>query len=263
MRNRLDGSSRSSSVQAIDRLGDILRCFSLQEPILSLSQIAQRVGLAKSTTHRLIAAMVHNGLLRVVQRSHYAPGYAMLQWAAVAQQASDLPAQARPFLARLAQTTTETAVLMTRDGNDAVCIDRIDSTQPLRLAMTIGERVWLHAGSSAKVLMAYLEPDQIEAVIQTQGLPALLDNTITDPQALRDELAQIRQQGYAVSVEERDRGAAGIAAPIFNAAHQVIGGIGIVGPVSRVMGDTHSQLLRTVVEIARQLSQEMGDSNSG
>lgn len=248
----------SSQVQSIDRIGTILRCFSLHEPTLSLAQICKKVGLAKSTTHRLIAAMAHNGLLRSVGNAHYALGYQMLHWASIAQQALDVRTEARPHLEQLANTTSETVVLMTRDGDYAVCIDKIDSSQPLRIAMTVGERIWLHAGSSAKVLMAYLEPDELAAVIEAQGLPALLENTITDSQTLKDELAQIRSQGYAVSPEERDRGAAGIAAPIFNSEHQVIAGVGIVGPVFRVMGDEHPQLIQHVVASALQISHAMG-----
>jgi DNA-binding IclR family transcriptional regulator len=250
-------SPMQSQVQSIDRVGDILRCFSLQEPILSLAQISRRVTLAKSTTHRLIASMVHNGLLRLVAPAQYALGYSMLHWAGIAQQGLDLRTQARASLEELAHTTGETAVLMTRDGNYAVCIDKIDSTQPLRLAMTVGERTWLHAGSSAKVLMAYLEPEQIEAIL-LQELPALLENTITNPQALRDELAQIRQQNYALSSEERDRGAAGIAAPIFDSEQRAIAGVGIVGPVSRIMGSSHSHLVQITVEMAARISKTMG-----
>lgn len=249
-----------SQVQSIDRVGDIMRCFSYQEPVLSLSQVAKRVGLAKSTTHRLLSSMVYNGLLRqVAASSQYALGYQLLHWAAIAQQSLDVRGQARPLLEALAGHTNETVVLMTRDGNHAVCIDKIDSTQPLRLAMTVGERVWLHAGSSAKVLMAYLASEELAAIIQQQGLPPLLENTITDPQTLQSELACIRQQGYATSSEERDRGAAGIAAPIFDSTHRVIAGVGIVGPVSRVLGEHQAQLIDTVVQTAQQISIAMGN----
>jgi DNA-binding IclR family transcriptional regulator len=257
--NQIQSSQvQSSQVQSIDRVGDILRCFSLREPVLSLAQIVKQVGLAKSTVHRLIGAMIHNGLLRPVGTAQYALGYSMLHWASIAQAALEVRSQAQPFLVALAAETSETVVLMTRDGNFAVCIDKIDSPQPLRIAISVGERIWLHAGSSAKILMAYLTPAEIAAVIGDQGLPAMLPNTITDSQALQAELAQIRQQGYAVSSEERDRGAAGIAAPIFDNAHQVIAGVGIIGPVFRVMGEQQAQQIERVVTTAARISQAMG-----
>jgi DNA-binding IclR family transcriptional regulator len=106
--------------------------------------------------------------------------------------------------------------------------------------------------------MAYLSPEELAAVVQQQGLPALAPNTITDTASLIAELEQIRQQGYAISSEERDLGAAGIAAPLFNSDQTVTAGIGIVGPVTRIMGDRHTDLIKTVVTIAAQISQQLG-----
>ena len=251
------------NVQTIDRLMLILNCFSDHEPELSMTDISQRIGLTTSTTHRLLTSMAFHGLLsRAPDGRRYRPGYKFIHLAAIIEQSDTLQQQARPLLESLSKETGETAVLMVRDNQWAVCLDRVDSAQSLRLAMTVGERIPLHAGSSAKILLAYLEPAEIEAYITTHGLPAIGKNTITDPQTLRQNLQQIRQQGVAISIQERDPGAAGLTAPIFDQAEQMIAAIGIVGPVSRLTPPLITKYKPRVQQAAAQLSQQQGHLSS-
>lgn len=108
-------------------------------------------------------------------------------------------------------------------------MEKVESTQAVRLAMEVGTRRPAHAGASSKILMAYLPEAEIEAII-AQGLPRLCTNTITDP----TELAQIRERGYAVSWEETDPGALGVATPIRDLRGEVIAALGIAGPLFRL-----------------------------
>lgn len=247
-----------SQVQTVDRVHAILNCFSNRAPYLGLVEISERIELPKSTTHRLVSSMMHHGLLgRAPDGRRYMLGYQFLRWADVVRNTLDLPTLAKPFLNELATRTDETAVLMVRDGDWAICLDKVDSSHSLRLDMTVGKRIWLHAGSSAKILMAHLDQDEIDRIIDETKLPQVLDNTITAPQDLRDELAQICTQGYATSSQERDPDAAGVSAPIFNGADDVIAGIGIVGPVPRIMTNV-PKLVEAVQSVAGSLSKQLG-----
>ncbi len=248
-----------SNVQTIDRVGAIINCFSHQDSYLGLTQISSRIGLPKSTTHRLVSSMEQNGFIgRAPDGRQYMLGYQFLHWASVVQSTLSLHEQARPLLEELVRTTAETAVLTVRDGDWAVCLDKFDSSHPVRLEMTVGKRIPLHAGSSAKVLMAYLKPEKIEGIVRKTGLPRLLKNTITDPQRLQNELARIRKAGFATSFEERDFEAAGVTAPVFNADHEVVAGLGIVGPTSRITGRKIPELAKIVMQFARRLSTRLG-----
>ena len=252
-----------SQVQTIDRLAIILDCFSAQEPQLSMTEISKRIGLGTSTTHRLLVSMESHGFLsRAPDGKRYTLGYKFLHWASTVEKSSSLQQQARPLLENLAKESGETAVLMVRDGPWAVCMDRVDSAQPLRLAMTVGQRIPLHAGSSAKILLAYADPAEIESHIAEHGLPPVGENTITDPKKLHDNLAQIRERGYAISLQERDPGAAGLTAPIFNSTDQIIAGLGIVGPVTRLTPDLLQTHLSLVLSAAQNLSRLQGHNRT-
>ena len=252
-------SSSVSQVQTIDRVYAILNCFSRREPYLGLTEISTRIELPKSTTHRLVSSMEHHGfLVRAPDGRRYALGYQFLRWASIVETSLDLREQARPLLEKLSNQSDETAVLTVRDGDWAVCLDKVDSSRPVRLEMTVGKRINLHAGSSAKMLMAYLEPEEIERIIREIGLPKLEENTITDPQRLREELAHIRAVGYAISFEERDPEAAGVTAPVFNSHHQVVAALGIVGPISRITPDRIPEFVKLVTQFAQQFSIQLG-----
>ncbi len=173
-------SNLTSSVQTADRICQILDCFSKNSPQLGMTEISKLIGLSTSTTHRLLGAMEQNGFLsRGVDGKKYKLGHRLLHWAAIAQSSTSIQLQARPLLEEIAKKTGETAVLTMRDGNWAVCVDRVDSPNPLRLTMALGKHIPLHAGSSAKILLAWQTQTEIEAVIDEVGLPRLLDNTIT------------------------------------------------------------------------------------
>lgn len=248
-----------SKVQTIDRLMLILDCFSQQEPTLSMTDISKRIELTTSTTHRLLSSMELHGLLsRAPDGRRYMLGYKFLQLASIVENSSSLQQQARPLLESLSKETGETAVLMVRDGPWAVCLDRVDSTQSLRLAMTVGQRIPLHAGSSAKILLAYLNSHEIRRLVEQHGLPLVGKNTITDPQALYAHLKQIREQGYAISFQERDPGAAGLTAAIYNRTEQVIAALGIVGPVTRLTTELIQLYIPIVLSFAQRLSHLQG-----
>jgi DNA-binding IclR family transcriptional regulator len=106
--------------------------------------------------------------------------------------------------------------------------------------------------------MAYLPQEKIQAIIHNQGLPKLCTNTITDPAALMANLANIRELGYALSVEETDQGAWGIATPIWDQKGQVVAAIGVAGPMLRFSETLAEQYVATCCRASRQISQVLG-----
>jgi len=251
-----------SASRAINRLCDILNSFTGSQPVLTLTEISQRIDLPKSTTHRFLEALVSQGLLYSENGRGYHLGPQLIHWGMLAQASIDLRNLALPVLSTLMEATGETAILSVRFGSAGVWLEMIESRHPVRLAIRIGERLPLHAGASSKVLWAFLPQPEIESLLQQVELVPLEKNTITGPQAMRAELAEIRQRGYATSFEETDRGAMGVAAPVYDHAGKLVAGIGIAAPVTRVSPEQVPEVARDVLAAGRELSARLGAPES-
>ncbi len=245
---------RNPAVKTVDRLVEILDSFSSRPSGWSLVELSEHLSIPKSTLHRFLLAL---GDYEVLQRDpkdrRWRLGYRPLLWSRGAANHGALRLIVRPIMESLATETGETVLLTIYQNGEVVCVEKVDSSHPIRLALDVGTRRPPHAGASSKVLMAFLPPDEIEAIIR-QGLPRLCTNTITDPQALRAELAQIREQGFAISVEETDAGAWGVATPIRNPSGEVIAAIGIAGPTFRLTEEHIQTYIRLCRQAAEQIS---------
>ena len=231
-------STELSAVRTVNRICEILNCFTPERPALTLTEISNRLVLPRSTMHRLLTALESQGLLaRAPGGRDYVLGYQLMRWGWLAQSGLDLRNEALPVLRELANSTGETTILSVRDGYDAICVEKVDSSRPVRLAMRAGQHLYLHAGASAKVLWAFLPDAEITEILSCIPMERLQSNTITDRLALRAELAAIRERGYATSFEETDSGAMGIAAPVFDHTGAVIAGVGMAAPMARVTLD--------------------------
>jgi DNA-binding IclR family transcriptional regulator len=162
---------------------------------------------------------------------------------------------AKPIMRRLAQETRETVLLtVLNDARDcSICVERIDSQYDLRIHLEVGRQVPLHAGASAKVLLACLPPDEIDGFVQRVGLPKVAPNTITDPDILKENLAEIRRRGYAVSQEETNAGAWGLAVSILDRQRYPVAALGVSAPVSRYSREAEQRF----AELTRAATEEI------
>jgi DNA-binding IclR family transcriptional regulator len=251
-----------SASRAINRLCDILNSFTEQETTLTLTEISRRIGLPKSTTHRFLEALVSQGLLYSESGRGYQLGHQLIHWGVLAQASIDLRNLALPVLRSLMESTGETAILSMRFGNVGAWVEMIESRHPVRLALRVGQSVPLHAGASSKVLWAFLPDAEVERILGQIELTRFEKNTITDPEAMRAELRAIRERGYATSYEETDRSAMGVAAPIYDHTGQVVAGIGIAAPITRVTREHIPEIARHVLAAGHELSRKIGASQS-
>jgi DNA-binding IclR family transcriptional regulator len=227
-----------SSVKTIDRLVQILSCFTPQQRTWSLADLSAQLGLPKPTLHRFLMSMDSYGILRRdPDDMRWRLGYRLVVWGNLAEESTDLRHVARPMVRELADATKETAILTVYHNQDVICIDKVETSHPVRLTLEVGTHRAPHAGASSKALMAHLPDKEIQAIICDKGLPKLCVNTITDPDSLYVELSRIREQGYAESHEETDFGAWGVATPIRDSRGDVVAAIGIAGPRSRHTDD--------------------------
>ncbi len=249
---------RTSSVKTVERLVRILDSFSLERRSWSLAELSAHLQMPKSTLHRFLVGLeAHDILRRDPESKRWSLGYRLFLWGSLAAESDSLGRIARPVMRRLVEATGETVLLTVYHHREVICVERVETDRSVRLTLEVGHRNPPHAGASSKVLMAYLPSEEIEAII-AQGLPKVCRHTITDPQKLREELARIREQGYAESHEETDLGAWGVATPVFGPNGDVIAGIGIAGPGSRFSDALRQKYVALCREAARQISARLG-----
>jgi DNA-binding IclR family transcriptional regulator len=251
--------SKSPSVKSLERLTQVLDCFTFDRPGWSLTELSEHLNWPKGTTHRFLTALETHGILRRNRRDKtFKLGYKLYVWGNLAAESMALRHVAHSVMQDLVTHTGETALLTIYHDQEVVCIDKIETQQPVRMTLQVGHRGLPHAGASRKVLMAYLPQAEIEAIIRDKGLPRLSTNTITGRDELLEELARIRELGFAHSCEETDLGARGIAVPIFDPTGQVVGSVGIAGPHSRFTEALAPAYTANVREAAQQISHLLG-----
>jgi IclR family acetate operon transcriptional repressor len=236
----------------------VLREFGRGEPQLGVSDLARRLGVAKSTAHRIVHTLAAEGLLeRVEDTGRYRLSVAMQVLGASAQAASLLHGAATPVLDQLRNLTKETVQLAVLDGREVVYVERRESPHTVRLFGRIGNRAPVHCTGTGKLLLAFLPPDELERRLDGLRMPRRTPYTITSLEVLRAELEAIRSRGWAENVNESEMGVASISAPIRDRAGGVVAAVSVAGPVQRVNGDNLRRFARPVTDAAAQISHRL------
>jgi IclR family transcriptional regulator, KDG regulon repressor len=252
-------TQRVYRVQVIDRIFEILDLMARSKGELGSTDLAQKLGLHKSTVHRLLAVLERH---RFVEKNHetakYNLGWRLFELGTAAASRMGLYGLARPYLAALAKKTCETAHLGIVNHGEVMSIVSVEADRSLRLPATVGRRSPLYCTSQGKAMLAFSDPAQAEEIIRSLNMKALTRNTITKAPRLHDELARIRKAGYAVDNEELEEGLRCIGAPVFDHAGQPIAAVSIAGPAYRVGGGHLPRLTEAVIQTSRQLSSALG-----
>lgn len=239
----------------------VLLSFSAPPHRFSLAEIIARMGLDKNQVYRSLKTLEEAGFLRVEADGRFALTaiLSVLNAAAANSQQVSLVDVAAPHLDRLAAETQESLNLFVLAGDSAVCVDRRDSPHRVRLNSVLGLSVPLHAGACPRAILAYLPEAEQERILgHLAGYPRYTEKTVMDPEALRLELAHIRERGYSVSDEDVDASARGVGAPIFDHTGSVVGGISLGAPSFRVDDATLGRFGELIVQAARAVSRPLG-----
>lgn len=247
--------TRLSSVANSLRL---IKAFSEDEYEIGISDLAKRLGLAKSTVHRLASTLLEQGMLEQNPTDgKYHLGLALFELGTMVRRKMDFTVEARPFLRTLMEKTGETVHLAILDHDSILYVITHESKQALRMGSKVGTRAPVHSTAVGKVLLASQAEEEIERIV-ARGLPQSTPGTIVDAKALRRELALVKAQGHAVDDEESEIGLRAIAAPIRNYSGDVVAAISIAGPVHRMTKKALLSWLRELVEAAEAVSQRLG-----
>jgi DNA-binding IclR family transcriptional regulator len=224
-----------------------------------VTELSRELGLHKSTVSRLMITLERGGLLaRNPETERYRLGVDLIGMAAHVASHMDVREVARPFLRHLAEACEETVNLSVLDQGQVVNLEQ--SAPPARQVKNLGEvgrRTPAHCTAAGKVLLAHLPAEELDRVLEA-GLERLTPHTITDPQALRDALVQVRREGYAVAQEELEEGLNVVAAPIYDHAGRATAALSIAGPAYRVAPGRFAPLAAQVMEAAAGISRRLG-----
>lgn len=251
----LDGEK---TVQIVHRIARVLHAFGQhgQGP-LGITDLATTTGLPKSTIHRLVTALVGEGLLIQDEDSHkYALSLRVTALGASILGSHVVRKAARPILMELRDQTRESVHLAVLEGMEAVIIATEDAYFFVRAVNVPGQYLPAHAVSTGKALLAYQWEPRLREVLAHTTLARYTAQTITDPQLLLAELLKVRAQGYAISSSELEESVEAVAAPIFDHMNNVVAAVSVSGPSERCY-PKRDELIAAVTRAGQQISQAL------
>ena len=247
--------SKEDAMQTIDRAIKILKSFSINEKELSLADLHRKLGLAKSSLQRILNTLVLHGLLdKDEKQKTYQLGIELFFLGGLVEKNSHLLSISKSFMEDLRNQLGESISLNIIHQKERKCIGYLQSLYELTTISYIGQTSPLYAGASAKLLMAYLPPDELAEILSEIELNKISDHTITDKDELRKDLVKIQSDGYAVSNNERVKGGFAISAPIKNRFNEVIAGLSLTMPTARVDQEKIHQYINEVKKTAALIS---------
>ncbi len=250
---------QGSGVQSLERALDILEVLSRSEGELGVSDIGGEVGLANGTVHRLLATLTYRGYARQNPRTRkYSLGVKSLTLASSAQER--LGPLSQPFLRELMEVSKESSNLAGLEKNSIVYIEQIAAPRMVRMFTEPGNRVTPHSTGTGKVILAYQPEQVVDSILGQTGMPRFTSYTITDPKTFKQELATIREQGYALDSEEMEEGVRCLAAPIFSPDGRILAAMSLSGPVSRLGQNRIDELVPEIKRIADSFSASLSSA---
>lgn len=249
--------NQSSSLRrALDVLAEIAAACE-RDTSPTLTEIATRTGLNRSTVSRLLQPLIDARLIDQEQASgRYRLGPQTARLGQVYLEHFSVHDLAEPVLRSLVEESQETAHLGIRDGLDVVYVHKVESPLSVRTVSRIGSRQPLYSTAMGKTLLAHSDPSVMEAVME-HGMASRTEYTITDPEALADALRQVRSDGFAIDDQENECEIRCVGAPVFDHRGEVIAAISISGPATRMSVERLRLLGGRVVDAAEEISRRL------
>jgi len=243
--------------QSVDKAIAILKQFSLTEPEMGVSELARRLGLTKSTVHRILASLREGGLVEQDPDSHkYRLGSGLVELGYNVIHSNSLLQTALPYLHYLAEQVGEAAYIAVRDRDAVLTMVQVLSGKATDQIPWHGG-LPLHATASGKVLLTQMPESELAALLG-KALAAWTENTITDPDQLRQEIQRVRDQGYATCLEEQEAGVNAVAVPVRMHDGDVVAALSVVGPAYRLTRDKIAASLETLKAISMEIMLKLG-----
>jgi DNA-binding IclR family transcriptional regulator len=245
-------------VRAVERALDILLCFTREEPMRSLTQIADSVHMSKTTVHRLLTSLeIKRFITRDKHTGMYRLGFPFIEMASLVLQDVDLHRWALPYLKQISSEYGETVDLSILDGSHVMYLEVIESPQRVKIAAAVGQHLPAYFTASGKALLAFMPEEQVQKILHDNLKEHDVLAKVSIPDILAD-LRDIAKLGYAISEQEYEQDINAVAAPIFDADHNPIASIAIVGPSFRLSKTRLPELGESIKRLTQVISNEIG-----
>lgn len=252
----MSAAGRDGSVKAVERSIDLLLL--LAEAPMTLTEICQRAGMSKSTVLRLLTTLGHGGLVvrdPIGKDYRLGPGCLRLGQGFISGKGG-FEILGREALHKLWLSTGETVAVHIRLGKQRVCVDELPSAESLRLVSGVGMAAPLHVGSAGRVLLAFLPPKDVTALMEGVVFDEHGPAPVTSMATLQAELAAIRDRGYALSEGERVPGASAVSVPVHGPAG-VLAALSALGPAGRFTLDKRLAAIEDLDAAAQEIGRSL------
>ncbi|MDT0319822.1 MULTISPECIES: IclR family transcriptional regulator [unclassified Streptomyces] len=248
-------------VPAVSRALDILELFLDGDGTLSAPEITRRLQLPRTTVHELVTTLAARSYLVPVpeQPGRYRLGVRTYQLGSRYAEQLDLAAEGQQVARAVAETCGETVHVAVLEDADVIYIAKVDSTHAVRMVSAAGRRLPAHCTAVGKMLLASLPPDELAERLASAGeLRAMTPHSITEPDALRAALDEIRERGLASEQRESNPDVSCVAAPVRDRAGRVVAALSVSVPMIRWSEERQAELADLAVKGAGQLSERLG-----
>jgi len=261
MKNGEKTNHKNYKVHSLERGLDLIELMTVGPNDKSLSELSAEAEFNQSTTHRILSALKSRGYVRQnPENLKYRLSLKVFELGNKIIRHLNMREMALPVLEDLAHKTKESAYLIIRDEDDALCLERVDGNPSIRiLTLEVGGRQPLHLGAAPKILLAHLDEKEIDRIIEFKGLEAWTEFTITNPIKLKHELKKIKEQGYALSLNDVTEGVAAVGCPVFNWRNDVVAAISLGGMATNFKEERLKTIIDTVKAETSYFSQLLGN----
>ena len=224
--------AEAGGVQAVERAIEVLSALAEVSPSPTLQQLSERLGVAPSTIHRILTTLERTGMVERDPLGGYSPGPKIVELYQARSRDPDLLARALPLMHQLREVTGETVSLHARRNAMHVCLESLASTHELCIRLDVGAAAPLCRGSTGRAILAHLPPNESRRILSEECVPEGVDVEGWVGERLY-ELQMVRAVGYATAMNDPSPGVAGVSAPVFGRAGDLVGALTISGPAVR------------------------------
>lgn len=248
-----------TTVPAVVRALRVLELLAGSKRGFNISEASRKLGLPKSSTHRILMTLDRDGCVhRDTHTGRYRFGTKLVTLSRSALESLEVREEARPFLVSLMQKTGMTVHMAILESGQAIIIEKIEAPGIVKIGTWIGRAMDVNSTAAGKALVAFLPQDEFDRQIKARAFVRHNQKTIVSLGKLKDELAQVRQSGFAVDDEEDEIGVRCVGAPIFDDAGRVAAAISVVGTTAQVPGERIRELGAIVRQFADGISLHLG-----
>ncbi|WP_160724762.1 IclR family transcriptional regulator [Bacillus sp. USDA818B3_A] len=247
---------KTSVLQSVQSGLQILQLFTIEKPVWGITEIANLLGMKKSSVSRLVSDLVVEGFLQK-EGNKYSLGFSLLSISGVITSHLEIHRESKDVLKKLVSDLGESAHVAILEGKEITYVHKVECANPVPLLSSIGKKNPVSCTSSGKVLLAFQKKNVIDSMI-SDGLPQMGPNSQTDPWVFINQLIDIKKQGYSICIDEMHENAVSIAAPVRDYTGEVVAAVSVVGTRDRIQNDNFNRFIDRTKEAANEVSLRLG-----